>query len=68
MKKNLPDCFLSDEEIERGFAALGLGSIEKRGQVLQAFTSSEDKPQAAEIRIVRTNSSKPKHLGKGYYV
>jgi hypothetical protein len=67
MKTIRPDCFLSEEEIQRGFEGLGLGSEQRRDDVLQALQSLQGTQPTVEVRIVRSNTSTPKELGKGSY-
>lgn len=67
MKTGQPDCFLSDEEIQKGFEGLGLGSDERRHDLLQALDPRRGDQVAVEVRIVRSNTSTPKELGKGSY-
>lgn len=67
MKTIHPDCFLSDEEIQKGFEGLGLGSEQQRSDVLQACDPRRGEQTQVEVRIVRSNTSTPKDLGKGSY-
>jgi len=67
MKTSQPDCYLSDEEIQKGFEGLGLGSDESRRDVLETLDSRRWEQKAVDVRVVRSNTSTPRELGKGNY-
>lgn len=67
MKTTNADCFMSDEDIQRGFDSMGLSSEGGRQAVLQVIRANQQTQQPVEVRIVRSNTTTPMEVSKGNY-